>query len=406
MFKLSLAILASLSLGCSRIRDDGRADSTASVAAATPFVGGPIQGQYIVSLRPRGRAAAAAAEVRQVTAIADQLTNSIGGQRIGAVFTAALRGFVVQISDTTLLGRLRADPRVAYVEQNRRARADAVPVERQLSSPWGLDHIDSLGTDSAYVYSRTGANIDVYIFDTWINFTHDDFTRRADVWWNAVAPQSMRACSGHGTHVAGIIGGYTYGVAKDVRLHAANVLDCYGDGDWGYIVGVLNQLALQQLSTPNRRTIIANISIEGDAPMQSVDEAIAGAMIADILVVTAAGNSNIDACKQTSAHSPLAIRVGASTNSDDRWSFSNWGECVDIFGPGVEIESAWSDGPRGHNALTGTSMAAPHVAGAAAKILGELSVSADSLRKLVLADVGLSISDPRGIRGYLIRTPY
>ncbi|NUQ13445.1 MAG: S8 family serine peptidase [Gemmatimonadaceae bacterium] len=259
-----------------------------------------------------------------------------------------------------LILAVRGDNDVAYVEQVQEYSIDAT----QNNATWGLDRIDqaNLPLNGTYSYTSTGSGVRAYIIDTGIRTSHNDFGGRASFGVN-YAGGSNSDCNGHGTHVAGTVGGTTWGVAKAVRLIAVKVLNCSGSGTTTGVVSGINWVAANAI-----KPAVANMSLGGGAST-SIDNAVQNAINAGITFVVAAGNSNANACNYSPARAANAITVGATTSTDARASYSNYGTCVDIFAPGSSIRSAWHTSNSATNTISGTSMASPHVAGAVARYL-------------------------------------
>ncbi|MFI7662507.1 S8 family peptidase [Micromonospora parva] len=291
---------------------------------------------------------------------AKRLSGRHGGT-VARTYGAALRGFEVTVS-ASAAARIAADPAVAYVEQNH-----TVSISGTQANPpsWGLDRIDqrNLPLDSSYTYPNTASNVHAYIIDTGIRFSHNDFGGRATSGYDAVDGGSADDCNGHGTHVAGSVGGSAYGVAKAVQLVGVRVLNCSGSGtNAGVIAGV------DWVTANAIKPAVANMSLGGGAN-SSLDNAVRNSIASGVTYGLAAGNdSGANACNTSPARTTEAITVGSTTSSDARSSFSNVGTCLDIFAPGSSITSAWYTSNTATNTISGTSMATPHVVGAAALV--------------------------------------
>ncbi|MBM7491710.1 subtilisin family serine protease [Micromonospora luteifusca] len=296
---------------------------------------------------------------------AKRLSGRHGG-KVARTYSAALRGFEVTVS-AAAAARIAADPAVAYVEQNH-----TVSIFGTQTNPpsWGLDRIDqrNLPLNSSYTYPNTASNVRAYIIDTGVLYGHNDFGGRAVSGFDAVDGGSADDCNGHGTHVAGTVGGSSYGVAKGVQIVGVRVLNCQGSGTNAQVVAGIDWVTANAV-----KPAVANMSLGGGAN-SSIDTAVSNSINSGITYAVAAGNGNTlgvrqNACNYSPARVASAITVGATQNNDAAASFSNFGTCVDILAPGVNITSAWYTSSSATNTISGTSMASPHVAGVAALAL-------------------------------------
>ncbi len=310
-----------------------------------------IDGQYIVVLKDHASGERAKEKAR-----------TRGGRIQRESFGRVLNGFTAKL-DSQALEAVQQDPAVDYVEQDQVVRLDTT----QSNATWGLDRLDQrdLPLTTTYSYDKTGSGVTAYIIDTGIRLSHNDFGGRATSGYDAIDGGSADDCNGHGTHVAGTVGGTTYGVAKGVRLVAVRVLDCGGSGSNSGVIAGVNWVTSNHAAG---QPAVANMSLGGGAST-ALDQAVSNSIADGVTYALAAGNSNANACNSSPARTPNAITVGATTSSDARASYSNYGTCLDVFAPGSNITSAWSTSNTATNTISGTSMASPHVAGAAAVYL-------------------------------------
>ncbi|MEV4712175.1 S8 family serine peptidase [Micromonospora sp. NPDC049374] len=343
----------------------------AMVAAATPAMaaepvgtirsaGGAtaVEGSYIVVFKDSEVSRTA------VGSSVDRLLRRHGGAT-ARTYSAAVRGAELRVS-ARAAARIAADPAVAYVEQNH-----VVSLAGTQTNPpsWGLDRIDqrNLPLNSSYTYPNTATNVTSYVIDTGIRTTHSDFGGRA-TWGTNTVDSNNTDCNGHGTHVAGTVGGSAYGVAKATRLVAVKVLNCSGSGTNAGVIAGIDWVTANAV-----KPAVANMSLGGGANT-SVDNAVINSINSGVTYAVAAGNGNAlgqrqNACNYSPARAAAAITVGATQSNDAAASFSNYGTCVDILAPGVSITSAWHTSNTATNTISGTSMASPHVAGVAALVL-------------------------------------
>ncbi|MCS7481350.1 S8 family peptidase [Umezawaea endophytica] len=334
----SLSCLGVVALGMALAAAPAQAAEGVVLAAGSPTA---IPGSYIVKVRSGG----------------DRLAASLGGRSLSGAFP----GFAVTLSEKQAR-RLAADPSVEYVEQNQVVHSTAT----QLNPPWGLDRTDqrALPLDHTYSYTSSGRDVNVYVIDTGIRKTHVDFGGRARDGWDFVDNDPIADdLNGHGTHVAGIAIGTTYGIAKQAICYGVKVLGPTGSGTTaGVIAGV---------SWVTRNAVhpaVANMSIGGSASV-AMDDAVRTSIASGVTYTVSAGGSNADVANFSPARVAQALTVGASTITDTKASSSNYGPGVDIYAPGQSILSAWNTSDTAANTLSGTSMSAPHVAGVAARYL-------------------------------------
>ncbi|HEV2778793.1 MAG TPA: S8 family peptidase [Actinophytocola sp.] len=336
-----------------------------AVASVTPAVAegqvlgagaaNAIPGSYLVVFKD-------GVQAQGVDAQAQSTAAKYGGQ-VTATWSDALHGYAAKMTERQAR-RIAADPAVAYVEQD---QVFHLMVDQLNPPSWGLNRIDqrTLPLDNRYTYNTTASNVTAYIIDTGIRTAHTNFGGRAVWGTNTTGDGNNTDCNGHGTHVAGTVGGSTFGVAKGVRLVAVKVLTCSGSGSTTGVVNGINFVTSQHAAGA---PAVANMSLGGGVST-ALDNAVRNSIADGVTYAIASGNSNANACNFSPARVTQALTVNASTQNDARASFSNFGTCTDIFAPGQGITSAWNTSNTATNTISGTSMATPHVAGAAALYL-------------------------------------
>jgi subtilisin family serine protease len=338
---------------------------SAAIAAGAPAVAAPVTGD----IRLAGSATAVPGSY--IVVLKDGTAATIGARAttlakkydgaVKRVYSSAVRGFAASMSERAAKS-LALDPAVAYVEQNQILTL----ADTQTNATWGLDRVDqaSLPLSTTYTYPTTASGVHAYIIDTGILTTHAQFGGRATSGYDFVDGDSNATdCNGHGTHVAGTVGGSTYGVAKAVQLVGVRVLDCEGSGTTAGVIDGINWVTSNAV-----KPAVANMSL-GGGTSSALDTAVGNSIAAGITYAIAGGNDNANACNYSPARVSAAITVGATTSTDARASYSNYGSCLDIFAPGSSITSAWYTSTTATNTISGTSMATPHVAGVAALVL-------------------------------------
>jgi subtilisin family serine protease len=319
----------------------------------------PIPNRYIVVLDDNVVGQNAAEP--QVESFGQYLSYAYGGE-VKETYSSALRGFVVEMTEKQAEA-MNLDPSVRSIEEDGFISVST----SQVNAPWHLDRVDqrALPMNSAYSYTTTGAGVHIYIIDTGIRYTHTDFGGRANAVYDNIGDgQNGNDCNGHGTHVAGIAGSSTYGVAKNALIHSVRVLPCSGNGQISNLLAGINWV------TANRvLPAVANISITAGGSSPALETGVNNSIAAGVTYTIAAGNQALDACGYTPARVPNALTIGATSDTDARAPYSNYGSCVDLFAPGHSITSLSFANDTDTRVLSGTSMAAPTIAGAAALYL-------------------------------------
>lgn len=345
----------------------------------------PIANQYIVVFKD-GTANA--------PGLGRQLASQHGGQFLHG-YSHTIKGFSLRLpahAASRAVQALQNNPNVAYVESDAWVsikESQISPPAAQNGATWGLDRVDQVDRplSSQYVYQYRGSGVYAFVLDTGILAGHQDFGGRVLPGTGFISDgQGSNDCNGHGTHVAGTIGGSQWGVAKDVKLVPVRVLDCAGSGSWSGIIAGIDWVAAQT----GLRPAVANLSL-GGSKSSSVNGAVAAAVGKGVTMIVAAGNSNADACTFSPASEASALTVGATTSTEARASYSNFGSCLDLFAPGSSITSAWYTGTTAVQMISGTSMAAPHVAGVAALALAaNPSSTPDMVTRFLLDNASLN----------------
>jgi subtilisin family serine protease len=425
--KLLKSVFTAAVAGCATLAAMPASSAPAAAASEVRI----IPNQYIVVLKPQ--ALPKAYRGLGVRSLVQSVLTQVGGAQVINHYQSALLGFSARMSanQAAALAKL---PYVASVEADQVMTATAT----QTGATWGIDRVDqhNLPLDGQYIYrDQGGAGVNVYVIDTGLNPNHSEFTGRVGAGRNfapnndglvggllgglltGLVPLNLAAldfglglfagptdaadttdCNGHGTHVAGTAVGTSYGVAKKASIHSVRVLGCSGSGsNEGVIAGV------DWVAANAQHPAVANMSL-GGGDSAALDTAVQNLIASGVAIAVAAGNDSANACSGSPNKVPEAITVGSTTNTDAMSSFSNFGACVDIFAPGSDITSADYSNNSGSTVLSGTSMASPHVAGAAALVLGlNPTASPDEVANSLLGDAtpgvltGLGAGSPNAL---------
>jgi subtilisin family serine protease len=375
----------------------------AAGALALTALSAPAQGAaeprapYIVVLKP---------EVARAADVAVEHARRYG-VKVDYVYENALKGFAVSLPPQAAEA-LAHDPRVAYVEADAEVRADTV----QSGATWGIDRIDqqSLPLSGTFGYTNTGAGVTAYVIDTGILYSHNEFGGRAIKGYDAVTSGGSAAdCNGHGTHVAGTIGGTNYGVAKGVTLVAVRVLGCSGSGSTSGVIAGIDWVTGNHAAG---QPAVANMSLGGSAS-SALDAAVRNSIADGVSYAIAAGNGNAggigqNACNSSPARVAEAMTISAADKTDRKASWANYGNCVDWFAPGVSITSAWYTSSSATNTISGTSMATPHTAGVAALYLegNPLATAAEVRDALYAQTTKFVVTSSKTANNHLLFTNY
>ncbi len=376
---VALTMGAALLTACSGgVADEEAGTASQGVTNAGDAARGAVKDRYIVVFKPgtlgKARSRAANGTAR---ALKDSLRSRFGREP-GRVYSKVLEGITVTLPEKAAKARLESDPDVAYVVPDSIVTLDAVQDLSADVGLWGLDRIDQRGwasplklddtpSDLQYIYNGTGKDVHAYVLDTGLNLTHSEFSGRVASGYDVTEGDNVPDdCNGHGTHVAGLIAGTTYGVAKEAFVHPVRVGDCGTNNTVSDVIAGIDWVGANL-----QRPAVVNLSLGGPVN-QAFNDAVTGLINQGATVTVSAGNDyRADACTKSPASAPQALTVGSTFIYENVSGFSNIGPCVDLFAPGEFALSAWIGAADASDTKSGTSQAAPRVAGVAALLLGQ-----------------------------------
>ena len=366
MFKRKMAVAIAAILGATysvqSLADFGTAE-LADVYNAPQATA--IANKYIVVYKKPAYALSSDIASANFTASVSNQIQSDFNINVQEQFSVSFNGALITANEAQIEA-LRANSDIAFIEQDQTISISPMFSARQSNPTWGLDRIDqrALPLDNQFNPGQLGSGVTAYIIDTGVMNSHNDFGGRSRNGYDFIDNDPVsNDCHGHGTHVAGTVGGALYGVAKQVNLVGVKVLGCNGSGSTSGVIRGVEWVA-NNANGPS----VANMSL-GGGRSTAMNNAVKGAVDRGVFFAVAAGNDSGNACNKSPASEPTAYTVGSTTRTDNRSSFSNFGNCLDIYAPGSQVTSAWIGNNNATRTISGTSMASPHVAGAAALLL-------------------------------------